>query len=83
MAVLESEENIQNFAVGYIKNIMAAGSSELAANAKKEVRFTEALHGLVLETAEDALLMAEACQDLTERLPGGKNPEKPRKARRK
>lgn len=82
-AVLETQEALGNFAAAYISARLATGSSELAANAKKEVRFVDGFHGLRVETPEDALLAAEAFRDLAERFPGGKTPAKTRKAKRK
>ena|GEM_PF-5595477 len=68
--VLFSQESIAEFAQKYIASVVAAGSSELAANAKKEVAFNPQLHGIKLETLEDAELMMEALKDVAERLPG-------------
>lgn len=62
-AVLSSLESISDFAQKYIEICVAAGSSELAANAKKEVAFNDQLHGLKLETVEDFDLMEDALKD--------------------
>ena len=79
--IFESTESIATFAASYIKRILDSGSSQLVKNAKKEVQFVDGLHGVVLETPEDALMMAEACRELADRLPGGKATESPRKGK--
>jgi len=80
--VLYSLESILEFARKYIEASIANGSSELAANAKKEVAFNPQLHGMKLETAEDAAIMMEALKDVAERLPSGSKPEVKRKPKR-
>lgn len=70
-AILSDLDSISDFAKKYIETAVAAGSSELAANAKKEVAFNDNLHGVKLETVEDAELMMEALKEATEHLPGG------------
>ena len=79
--VLSSLEAIAEFAQKYIEVAVAAGSSELAANAKKEVSFNEQLHGIRLETAEDAELMMDALQDASKHFSGGSKPVVKRKRR--
>ena len=68
-SVLLDLASITDFAKKYIAAAVAAGSSELAANAKKEVAFNDHLHGMNLYTAEDAELMMDALKEATERLP--------------
>jgi hypothetical protein len=79
--VLSSLEAIAEFAQKYIEAVVAAGSSELAANAKKEVSFNEQLHGIKLETSEDAELMMDALKDASKHLSGGSKPVVKRKRR--
>jgi hypothetical protein len=71
------------FAKKYIEAEVAKGSSELAANAKREVAFNSQYHGFVPDTAEDAFMLAEAFSDYALTLPGGKEVETMRKAKRK
>jgi len=68
-SVLSDLASITDFAKKYIAAAVAGGSSELAANAKKEVAFNEQLHGVQLETVEDAELMMDALKEAAERLP--------------
>jgi len=77
--VLLSLEAIAEFAQKYIEAAVAAGSSELAANAKKEVAFNDQLHGIKLETAEDAELMMDALKDASKHLSGGNKSKVKRK----
>jgi hypothetical protein len=79
--VLSSLEAIAEFAQKYIEAVVAAGSSELAANAQKEVSFNEQLHGIKLETADDAELMMDALKDASKHLAGGSKPVVKRKRR--
>jgi hypothetical protein len=79
--VLSNLESIAEFAHKYIEAVVAAGSSELAANAKKEVAFNSQLHGLKLETSDDAELMMEALKDASKHLSAGNRPEAKRKRR--
>lgn len=78
---LSSLEAIAEFAQKYIEAAVAAGSSELAANAKKEVAFNQQLHGIKLETADDAELMMDALKDASKRLSGGSTSAVKRKRR--
>lgn len=68
-SVLSDLDSITAFAQKYIAAAVAGGSSELAANAKKEMAFNEHLHGVKLETAEDAELMMSALKEAAEHLP--------------
>lgn len=77
--VLLSLEAIAEFAQKYIEAAVAAGSSELAANAKKEVAFNDHLYGIKLETAEDADLMMEALKDASKHLSDRNKPQVKRK----
>jgi hypothetical protein len=87
--VLSSLESIAEFAKKYIEAIVAKGSSELPANAKKTVAFNEHTrrHLPNVETAEDAALVSEAYNDLNKALlakekglQSGKKPETKRKS---
>ena len=82
-AVMESQDVAQAFAEKYIKGIVAAGSSELAANAKREVPFHDQLHGPEINTAEDAMMLSESYKDLAMNLPGGSEAAVKRKPMRK
>lgn len=81
-SVLSSLESISDFAQKYIEICVAAGSSELAANAKKEVAFNDQLHGLKLETAEDFDLMEDALKDAKNQMLGLNKPEVKRRQKR-
>lgn len=61
---LRSQKAIDEFAKIYIASIISSGSSELAANAKKNVTLNEGLSQLKVETPEDVLLLKEAAEDL-------------------
>lgn len=50
-------------------------------NAKKEVAFNDHLHGMKLETAEDAESMMDALKDTSKQLAGGRKSEVKRKHR--
>lgn len=81
--VMQSEEAALEFARKYIERKVSEGSSELAANAKKEVGYNPQRHGLTIDNPEDALLVSESFKDLALSMEGGKEAEKKRKARRK
>jgi hypothetical protein len=81
--ILLSAEDMAIFAKKYIAAEVARGSSELAANAKREVAFNSQYHGVVPDTAEDAFMLAEAYSDYALTLPRGKETETRRKAKRK
>ena len=74
--VLMSQETRIDFARKYIEAAVAKGSSELDANAKKNVALNPDFHAVNLKTPEDALLMSEAYKELAKTLPGGSKPEK-------
>lgn len=81
--VMQSEEAALEFAKKYIEQKVSGGSSELAANAKKEIGYNPQLHGITIDNPEDALLVAESFKDLALSMDGGKEAEKKRKAKRK
>ena len=81
--VMQSEVAALEFARKFIEQKVNEGSSELAANAKKEVAYNPQTHGVTVDTPEDALLVAESYKDLALSMKGGKEAEKRRKAKRK
>jgi hypothetical protein len=70
------------FAKKYIEAAVAAGSSELAANAKKEVAYNDQFHGTTLATAEDFDLMEEALKNAKNHFLGENKPEVKRRRKR-
>ena len=80
MAVLVNNETRIDFARKYIEAEVAKGSSELAANAKKDVTLNHNLHGINLETPEDAMLMSSAYKELAKSFPGGSKAGKKRRS---
>ena len=81
--VMKSKDAATAFAKKYIEYKVAEGSSELAANAKKEVSYNPQFHGVEVETPEDALILADSFRDLALNMDGGKRADKRRKAGRK
>lgn len=77
--VLMSQDARIDFARKYIEAAVAKGSSELDANAKKNVALNIDFHAASLKTPEDALLMSEAYKDLAKTLPGGNATRKQRR----
>ena len=74
--VLKNLGSISDFAKKYIEEVVAAGSSELAANAKREVAFNDHLHSVELNSAEDAEFMRDALNDLIDRFQSGNKTKK-------
>ncbi len=67
------------FAQLYVERELAKGSSELAANAKKEVALNPSYHAANKYTPEDAMLISEAYKDYANTLSGGTKPDNRRR----
>jgi len=75
--VLRNQETINEFAKTYIADVIGSGSSELAANAKKEITLNEGFHQLKAETPEDVVLLKESIDEFLKHnqpISGRKNP---------
>ncbi len=77
--VLATQEAIVGFAQLYVERELAKGSSELAANAKKEVALNPSYHAANKYTPEDAMLISEAYKDYANTLSGGTKPDNRRR----